>query len=114
MPRKKLASKNVSRILRGEIIDEVYKRSNTTLIPKEETIYGVKLNEMGRQSYYSEYFDGILFENQVFPKIGPFEDPTKTVSFKEGYKRGEFLVRNGIMTEEKYNTEKNTKNSVRR
>ncbi len=114
MPRKTLASANVSKIIRSEFKEKLMQEKSTPLIPKEETIYGVKLNSMGRTAYYDEYYNGIKLENQVFPKVGPFEDPTKTVSFREGYKRAELLVRNGIMTEERFNAENNTKNSIRR
>lgn len=60
--------------------------------PANERTYSKRLMEMGRKSYFEEYFNGIKVENQVFAKVGPFEDPKETKSFKMGYKRGSELI----------------------
>ena len=114
MSRRKLSSVNVSMVVDDQKHEKRLKDLAKNVIPKEELPYGSKLNMMGRQAYFEEYFSGVKLENQVFPKVGPFIDPTKTKSFNEGYIRGEVLVRTGVMTEERYNTENNTKNSIRR
>lgn len=54
--------------------------------PLEERPYARTLNLMGREAYLIEYFDGILLENQTFPKIGMIEDVTKAKNFINGYK----------------------------
>lgn len=75
--------------------------------PHNESNYASKLNMLGREAYFIEYFDGIKLEDQTIEKVGPFEDPRKTVNFSKGYQRGAFLVEQGIVPE-KYQ-EKNNK-----
>ena len=64
----------------------------------------------GRKAYFEEYFNGIKLENQIIPAIRPITDPRTAYNFKEGYKRGKFLVEKGVVPEE-YQT--NTKQNHR-
>ena len=61
-------------------------------IPLAEKPYSRDLNEMGKKSYFEEYFNGVKLENQILPKVGPFENPRETQSFKKGYVRGSEIV----------------------
>lgn len=54
--------------------------------PRDERPYARTLNMMGRNAYLKEYFEGVLLENQTFPKIGDIEDVRKTKNFVNGYK----------------------------
>ena len=109
MKNRKIASAHVAQVIIKECREKSLEQLGNTLIPKEELTYGVQLNKMGRNASFEEYFNGVKLENQIFPKVGPFEDPTKTISFSEGYKRGIFLIEKGIITEEKFKNEKETK-----
>lgn len=77
-------------------------------IPNNEQKYGKELYELGKDSYFQEYFFDIKIENQNFPKIGTIENPTTTWSFKKGYQRGKELVSFNIreMIPEKYHDTK--------
>lgn len=82
-----------------------YKANKTSNhAPLSEKEYGKELYELGKDSYFQEYFFDIKIENQNFPKIGTIENPTTTWSFKKGYQRGEELVSFNIpeMIPEKY------------
>ncbi len=93
----------------GKVTDDIKfnkEIKNASVIPTEEKPYGSMLNEAGRKAYFEEYFNGVKVENQEIGSIGPFTDPRTTFSFKTGYKRGEFLVKVGIVPE-KYTVEEN-------
>ena len=97
-----------SNFIREIEAEERFKRDieSASKIPADEKEYGSKLNEAGRKAYFEEYFNGIKVENQEIGSIGPFADPRTTVSFKEGYARGEFLVKVGVVPSQ-YQTEEN-------
>lgn len=83
-------------------------------IPNNEQKYGKELYELGKDSYFQEYFFDIKIENQCFPQIGTFDNPTITWHFQKGYQRGKELVSFNIpeMIPEKYREsikEKNVK-----
>lgn len=112
MPKNKEGTYNVLNVITDSRYEErlnKFTAQKAKFAPTEERLYGTKLNMMGRNAYFEEYFFGVKLENQVFPKVGDFDDPTKTVSFKLGYERAEVLVRTGIITEELYLQEKNSK-----
>ena len=62
--------------------------------PAEERLYAHDLFEMGKSTYFDEYYFGIKLENQVFDneKFKKFADPTQTFNFKNGYNRGKEIV----------------------
>lgn len=60
--------------------------------PADERPHAPRLSEMGKMAYFEEYYNGIKLENQVFPKIGIFDDPRETTCFKRGYARGAEMV----------------------
>lgn len=98
---------NVKEIEKDRRFDEEIRKASE--IPADEKAWGSMLNEAGRKAYFEEYFNGVKVENQEIGAIGPFADPRTTVSFKNGYQRGEFLVRVGIVPGEYTNTENNKK-----
>ncbi len=57
-----------------------------------EKPYSRELTELGKKSYFEEYFNGVKLENQILPKVGSFENPRETQSFKNGYLRGSEIV----------------------
>ena len=77
-----------------------------SVVPVDEKVWGSMLNEVGRKAYFEEYFNGVKVENQEIGSVGPFADPRTTVSFKNGYARGEFLVKVGVVPSQ-YQTEEN-------
>ena len=82
-----------------------YKANKTSnCAPLSEKEYGKELYELGKDSYFQEYFFDIKVENQNFPKIGTIENPTITWHFQKGYQRGKELVSFNIpeMIPEKY------------
>ena len=96
--------RNVRRVEGDRHFDEVIKKaSSVPKTPAKEKPYASELNNLGRKAYFDEYFYEIKLEDQVFPKVGEFENPSETYSFKQGYQRGEFLVNNGIVPEEYQN-----------
>ena len=60
--------------------------------PAAEVPYSSDLTEMGKRAYFEEYYNGIKLENQIFPKVGKFDDPRETECFKRGYSRGSEMV----------------------
>ncbi len=78
---------------------------------REEKSYSAELLERGKKSYFEECFgdeddrDGIAIKvplnEQDLPVVGPFEDITKTESFRLGRDRGKFLADN-VFTKEMY------------
>ena len=61
-------------------------------IPNNEQKYGKELYELGKDSYFQEYFFDIKIENQCFPQIGTFDNPTITWHFQKGYQRGKEII----------------------
>lgn len=61
-------------------------------IPNNEQKYGKELYELGKDSYFQEYFFDIKVENQSFPQIGTFDNPTITWHFQKGYQRGKEII----------------------
>ena len=53
--------------------------------PINERPYGRTLNMLGRKASRKVVFEGISLEDLSLPKIGDFEDITKTKNFKDGY-----------------------------
>jgi len=76
-------------------------------VPHKERQYGSELNMKGREAYFREYFEGVKLENQILEPIGPFTDIRETLSFRQGYQKGAFLVEQGIIPEEYKNIENN-------
>lgn len=91
-------TKNVEAVVAYQNFDQkIEKASTSNSVPFKERSVSGKLNLLGREAYFEEYFNGVKVENQVFPKIGEFDNPSETVSFKMGYERGIFLVEQGIV-----------------
>ena len=104
---KKTLSTHVYYAARGENFDKyIKKESIKPKTPNAEKPYASTLNKMGRNAYYKEYFEEIKLENQILPAVGPFDDPSETFCFKQGYKRGEELLNAGVIPEEYKNIEK--------
>lgn len=61
-------------------------------IPNNEQKYGKELYELGKDSYFQEYFFDNKVENQCFPQIGTFDNPTITWHFQKGYQRGKEII----------------------
>lgn len=97
-------SYNVNKIEQDRKFDEEIRKASE--VPSDEKTWGSMLNEAGRKAYFEEYFNGVKVENQEIGSIGPFANPRTTVSFKNGYARGEFLVKVGIVPSQ-YQTEEN-------
>lgn len=74
-------------------------------IPSSEKEYGSKLNILGREAFFDEYFGNVKLENQIFAPVGEYLDPRLTVSFKKGYERGKVLAENGFVPD-RYKTDK--------
>lgn len=72
--------------------DDLKKKASLPKTPTLEKPYSRDLNEMGKKSYFEEYYNGIKLANQILPKVGPFEDPRETTCFKRGYIRGSEMV----------------------
>lgn len=100
-------SRYVEEIEREKRREEELRKAS--IVPADEKAFGSMLNEAGRKAYFEEYFNGVKVENQEIGAIGPFADPRKTVSFKTGYQRGEFLVKVGIVPEKYTSIEDNSK-----
>ena len=81
--------------------DKLLKRKERALLEQEEKGYTGQLTELGRISYFIEYFDMIKLEEQNLPQVGPFENPSEKASFKYGYEMGKILVKSGF-SEENY------------
>lgn len=102
-------TRNVESVVAYQGFDEKIKKASTSnSVPFKERSVSGKLNLLGREAYFEEYFNGIKVENQVFPKIGEFDNPEKTISFQTGYERGKFLVEQGIVPD-KYKQDGETK-----
>lgn len=70
-----------------------YKANKTSnRAPLSEKEYGKELYELGKDSYFQEYFFDIKIENQCFPQIGTFDNPTITWHFQKGYQRGKEII----------------------
>lgn len=97
-------SYNVNEIAKAKKFDEEIRKAS--MVPADEKAWGSMLNEAGRKAYFEEYFNGVKVANQEIGSVGPFADPRTTVSFKNGYARGEFLVKVGVVPSQ-YQTEEN-------
>lgn len=94
-------SKNVMAILSQRDFDTYIEKKSTMGTPLREKPYASKLNIMGRKAYFDEYFYEIKLEDQDIPQImGPDVDVRETLSFKQGYDRGKFLVEHDNVPEE--------------
>ena len=79
--------------------DKLLKRKERALLIQEEQGYTGQLTELGKLSYFTEYFDMINLVDQNIPQVGPFEDPRERKSFKYGYEMGKMLVIRGFSEE---------------
>lgn len=79
--------------------DKLLKRKERALLIQEEQGYTGQLTELGKLSYFTEYFDMINLVDQNIPQVGPFEDPRERRSFKYGYEMGKMLVGRGFSEE---------------
>ena len=79
--------------------DKLLKRKERALLIQEEQGYTGQLTELGKLSYFTEYFDMINLVDQNIPQVGPFEDPRERKSFKYGYEMGKMLVNRGFSEE---------------
>lgn len=109
MSNKSRQSYNVREVEKAMRIKEQIERYSISQIPASERMFGKELNNAGRKAYFDEYFNGVKVENQEISPIGPFVDPRTTVSFKNGYQRGDFLVKSGIIPEEYQNIANNNR-----
>ena len=91
-------SYNVAKIAQGEKFDEEIRKAS--VVPADEKAFGSMLNKAGREAYYMEYFHGVKVGDQEIEKIGIFNDPRTTVSFKMGYEKGKLLVEKGVVPPE--------------
>lgn len=96
-------SKNVASIARDRHREEVLAKLARRNLSGPERTFASKLNMMGREAYFKEYFYGIPVENQVFEEIPGIPNITETYSFKQGYRRGSELVKVGNVPEEYQN-----------
>lgn len=87
-------------LAKAQYYEKKLEEQNNKNVARNEKSYASDLHMAGRKAYYVEYFHGIKLEDQELPQIGPFEIITDTHHFKEGYKRGAFLVENNIIPEE--------------
>lgn len=76
--------------------------SERILNPKEKRLiieekgYSGELSTLGKITYFTEYFYGIQLTEQDIKKVVPLDNPKDNPSFKEGYQRAMFLVKQGF------------------
>lgn len=93
-------SRNVSEVTSAKRHEQDLEKLYKAKGPIEERNWASELHMAGRKAYYEEYFNGIKLEDQIIPAISSFSDPRTTHNFIEGYKRGKFLVEQGIIPED--------------
>lgn len=87
-------------VAQDQYFNERLKIQNERNTARNEKEFSKALNLEGRKSYFIEYYHDIKLEDQEIRQIGPFTDPRTTENFKTGYKRGMFLVEQGIVPDE--------------
>lgn len=92
----------------GNIIDnkiQAEKQNNIrmqrAILIQEEKGFTSQLTQLGKLCCYVEHFDMIGLNDQNISSVGPFEDPRKTQSFKNGYDLAGKLIKAGF-TEQNY------------
>lgn len=100
MKSEKKRTNHSDHVAAAQYFQEVLKKRNSKNVARDERKYAAELHYAGRNAYFKEYFEEISLENQELPKIGPYENIIETHHFKEGYKKGAFLVEIGAIPEE--------------
>lgn len=106
MGKKRNESNNVAQVTAANAFDNRIERMAKNAGPLIERNWAGELHMAGRKAYYEEYFNQIPVSEQDIPSIGPISDPRTAYNFKEGYKKGIFLVGQGIIPEEYQNKPK--------
>ena len=109
----KKGRKQISIEIGNEIDREKFKKEEEerikqrVLLEREEKGNTSQLLTLGKLCYLVEAFDLISLKDQEIPAVGPFDDPTQTKSFRQGYEvDGPRLKAN--FTEEHYHAFRDT------
>lgn len=100
MSKEKEYKSHSDRLAAEQYYQGVLKKRDSKNVARDEKPFAAQLHHEGRKAYFEEYFNNVALEDQILPKIGPYENIIETYHFMEGYKKGPFLVEIGAIPEE--------------